>query len=209
MKKSSLLLSFLLVLSAGWSTAAMADSSASYTVIGTYDYGALNTSLSAPGQDFIISFTLPTNPASMIQSYLSGDDFYVYPMPVTYSFDGSTTTLDSSLVAFYTSNAGTQSGGFFVAYCATDVTCQTGLEYQWTFAGPRQYTGDESNPALLPVGFSYDGQPFTVYDNFSTEYDSDFSGSVTCGVVSTPEPSALVLLLAGLAGVTLLIKFRS
>jgi hypothetical protein len=210
MKKSSLIFAFLLVLVAAFSSAAMADSNGSYTVSGTYSSNTMNSALTAPSQEFTFSFNVPLNPASSIESYVSGDDFYLNAMPVNYTFDGSTTTLNNALLSFYTSNSSSQYGGIFIAYCPTDATCGTGMEYQWTFSGPQQYTGDESNPTLVPAGFSYNGQPFTLENNDTgaTDCYSSISGSVNSSLVSTPEPSALVLLLAGLAALVLFTKFR-
>jgi hypothetical protein len=148
------------------------------------------------------------DPTSLMQSYDPGDDFYLNPINATYTYGGSTNTLNGVLLSFYATNAGSQNGGFFVDYCGSDPTCVTGNDYQWTVGGPQQYTGSESNPILTPSNFSYSGQLFDIYDNTNEMCYSSISGSVGSNVVATPEPSALVLLLAGLAGIALFVKVR-
>ena len=208
MKKALLALSILLVLTAGFASLAVADSSGVYTVSGTYSAGTMVSDLSAPGQNFSFSFNLPVGPTSLMQDYVAGDDFYLNPINVNYTYDGSTTTLNGALLSFYNNNAGSQFGGFFVDYCSTDATCMTGLDYQWTFGGPQQYTGPESDPTLLPTNFSYNGQPFDILSDTNQICASTLSGSVTGNVVATPEPSALVLLIAGLSALALFLKVR-
>jgi hypothetical protein len=197
MKNATRFLIILLLTLGGLATRAKADSTpTTFSISGTYDSGTPSYPLSQAGQDFTMTFTVPSQPASLVQSYEMGDDFYLYPMNVTYSMDGVQTILSNSLVAFYTVGAASQSGGFFVAWCATDVECMTGLEYQWTFAGPQQYSGPENNPTMQPSGFTYDNQPFTVYDNTLGGTDPSIYGSVSLAAM-TPEPSSIAMLLLG------------
>jgi hypothetical protein len=208
MKKLSVLVTFLLVLAAGLSSGAWADSSASFTVSGAYSNDTINSTLTAPGQNFSINFSLPMDPTSLMQDYVPGDDFYLNPISATYTYNGSSTILNNVLLSFYVPIASTQYGGFFIDYCATDPTCVSGLDYQWTFSGPQQYTGGESNPILVPTNFSYSGQPFDILNDANPECYSSISGSVSTSVMATPEPSALVLLVAGLGALLLFVKFR-
>jgi hypothetical protein len=208
MKNFLVAFSILLILGAGLGSAVMAQSDAQFTVSGTYSSNTQVTALSAPGQNFTLNFELPVDPTSLMQSYDPGDDFYLNPINATYTYGGSTNTLNGVLLSFYATNAGSQNGGFFVDYCGSDPTCVTGNDYQWTVGGPQQYTGSESNPILTPSNFSYSGQLFDIYDNTNEMCYSSISGSVGSNVVATPEPSALVLLLAGLAGIALFVKVR-
>lgn len=206
MKRFAVYLFVLFLLTAGFSSSTLADSTASYSITGIYGTGTQTTSLTAAGQSFAMSFSVPTNPAALIDSSLANDDFYLYPLNVTYSFEGTTSTLANLLVAFYATGSSSQVGGFFIDYCA-GVTCST--EYQWTFQGPQQYIGPESNPTMVPTNFSSNGQPLTIFNNDTgAESDSLFNATVTGAPVNTPEPSSLLLLGAGLAGIALLVKFR-
>jgi hypothetical protein len=191
---------------------AKADSSASYQISGTYADGTISTPLTQNGNTFTMDFSLPTQPASAVPSLvidsMSGDDFYVYPLTVQYSNNNVPSVLSNVMVGFYTTTASSQSGGFFVDYCPTDVNCVTGLEYQWTFSGPQQYTGSETNPTMNPSSYQFSGQPFIIYNNFFTEYDSSIGGSVTGSTVATPETSSLGMLMLGFAALALLVRFR-
>jgi hypothetical protein len=195
----------ILILLCGFTTRAKADSTdTTFTVNGTYGPGTISEPLSQAGQNFTISFNVPNQPASLEGSSLIGDDFYLFPMTVTYRMGGVETILTNSLVSFYNVAASTQSGGFFVAYCATDVTCSSGLEYQWTFSGPQQYTGPEDNPTMLPSGFGFSNQIFTIYSDTYTAFNSTISGGATA--VPTPEPSSIAMLLMGVVFALLLMR---
>jgi hypothetical protein len=196
MKNATRFLAILLLTVGGFTTRAKADSTpTTFTITGTYGLGTPSEPLSKAGQDFTMTFNIPNQPATMEWSSMNGDDFYLYPMNVTYTTGGAQTILSNSLVSFYNVGAASQYGGFFVAWCATDVNCVTGLEYQWTFGGPQQYFGPEGNPTMLPSGYSFGNQPFTVYSDMWTGYDSTISGCVT--TVATPEPSSIAMLLVG------------
>jgi hypothetical protein len=196
MKNATRFLAILLLALGGFTTRAIADSTpTTFSVTGTYGAGTPSEPLSQAGQDFTMTFTVPYQPASVVASYEMGDDIYLYPMNVMYTMGGVETILSDSLVAFYTAGAASQSGGFFVDWCATDVSCMSGLEYQWAFGGPQLYSGPESNPTMVPSGFTYNNQPFTVYDNTLAGADPSISGSVK--IVTAPEPSSIAMLLVG------------
>ena len=197
----------ILFIEAGLSGPVFADSTANYSITGTYGDGTLTTALSGAGESFTMNFSLPTNPSSLITNYGSRY-FYVDPLNISYSFEGSTTILTGALVAFYSATSGSQHGGLFIDYCVSP-TCLGDLEYQWTFAGPQQYTGKPSNPTLVPTSFPPTSQGVMIYP---TADDNAFPGLIDATVqgkpVATPEPSSLLLLGAGLAGIALLAKFR-
>ena len=155
-----------------------------------------------------MSFTIPTHP--VVTDFLLGDDRFVSPVTVADTLNGgSPISLTNVLLVFHTPRASTQSGGFFVGFCATNPTCLTGSEYQWTFAGPQQYTGSENNPTMKPIGFAF-AEPQSGFAfggvNEILPPITPISGKV--GAVTTPEPSALIVLLAGLAAATLFLKKR-
>jgi hypothetical protein len=205
MKNATRPLVILLLIVGVFTARAKADSTpTTFTITGTYGSGTTSEPLSQAGQDFTMTFNIPNNPATMEWSSMSGDDFYLYPMNVSYTMGGVQTLLSNSLVSFYNVGAASQNGGLFVAWCATDVSCATGLEYQWTFGGPQQYFGPEGNPTMLPSSYSFGNQPFTIYSNTWTEFDSNTSGSVS--TVATPEPSSITMLLVGAVFAILLLR---
>jgi PEP-CTERM motif len=207
MKRTALLL-VLVVAMGGFATRALADgATVTYTIDGTYNPGSPSEPMCEPGQNFSITMTLPIQSSTLSYDYVPGDDFYAYPVPTSVTF-GGTTTQGSALAAFYVIGSISQPGGLFVDLCATDPSCATGLEYQWTFAGPQQYTGPESNPTLTPSNYTFSNQPFTVFDNTYTELDGSICGTVTAQVVSTPEPSSLLMLMGGLLAVGVFFKYR-
>jgi hypothetical protein len=209
MKKLALFLSVLMVLGTGFAATAFADSAqTTYTATGTYADGTISTPLSGAGESFTIQFTLPIAVAPLVSDPWPGDDIYLTPMDVNFSMNGVNTLMTNTMLAFYRSTSGSQNGGFFVDWCATDVTCVTGLQYQWTFGGPQQYNGNELDPTLTPSSFNFTNQSFIIFSDTWTEYDSSISGSVVQRATSVPEPGVLFLLLAGFAGIALLMKMR-
>lgn len=208
MKRFAVYVFVVFLFAAGFSSSALADSTANYSITGIYGTGTPTTSYTGAGQSFAMSFSVPSNPAALIGSnYDLGNDFYVYPLDVTYSFEGVTSTITDAVVAFYVSSFSSP-GGFLVDFCV-DVTCLTNLEYQWNFQGPQQYTGPENNPTVVPSNFLSNGQTLSVFNNDTGgEIDSLFNATVNGAPVNTPEPSSLLLLGAGLAGIVFLAKFR-
>jgi len=180
-----------------------ADSEVTYTISGTYSSATTSSPLSGPSDTFTLSFSLPPQPVTT--DFLLGDDFVVDALtPFTYSSSNGGTASGLVSLTFYTLTAGSQSGGFFVDFCADDPQCSTGQEYSWVVPGPLLYSGLESSPTLLPTSFNFTGGHFldqcTTCDNIDAS--GTFDGSVNASaVVPTPEPASALLLLLGIFGI--------
>jgi hypothetical protein len=150
-----------------------------------------------------MSFSLPSMPVTT--DFMLGDDFFVdAPVSFTYSASNGGTASGLVYLNFYTPTASSQTGGFFVDFCADGPLCATGQEYTWVVPGPQLYSGMESSPTLLPTSFDFTGGQFldqcTSCDNFDAS--GTFDGNVKAGpVVPTPEPASALLLLLGVFGV--------
>jgi hypothetical protein len=207
--KKTLFLAIVFAAATAFAGIAKADGTASYSISGAYSSATASTPLTQVGPNFTMNFSLPTQPASLIISSVPGDDFYLFPLTATYTNSNAsntvslTTTLANIMVGFYVAN-GSQNGGLFVDYCATDPSCNTGLEYQWIITGPQQYKGDETNPTIVPISFQFSNQSFVVYQDFVTQLNS----SNISGTVSAPETGSLGMLMLGFAGLALLMNFN-
>jgi hypothetical protein len=208
MKQVAVYLLLVLFLAAGLSCPALADSTANYSITGTYGTGTASTALSGAGENFSMNFSLPTNPGALIGSnFVLGDDFYVYPLNITYSFGGTTTTLVDSIVAFYASTSSNQAGGFFVDFCVNP-TCLDNLEQQWTFPA-HSNTRQRGHPTLVPTNFVSNHQGFGIFDNTTGAfYGNSINSTINGAPVTTPEPSSLLPSGAGLAGLAPIAKSR-
>jgi hypothetical protein len=135
------------------------------------------------------SFELPVNPT--IIKFTPGVNFFVMPINLVINGVSSTDTLD-----FF---AAGPAGGGFEAVCG--LTCS-----DLNTAGPQLYTGPENAPTML--GVATGGVPLTTFEPsgatgapVGTLTTPGTPGPV--GSVSTPEPSATVLLGIGLLAVGL------
>jgi hypothetical protein len=208
MKKIFLIFSVVLLVAGIAATQAKADGT-DYSITGSYAPGTINDGLCAPNQTFSIDFTLPTQVGPMLNSYIAGDDFYVYPVSATLSMGNDPVQTGQVLLGFYETTSRWQNGGFFVNYCPDDASCATGTNYQWAFSGPQMYSGPESDPTMTPLGYTFTNESFIIFQDIYTEYDSTICGNVNVAPVPTPEPSVLVLLLAGLGVVALMLRKQS
>jgi hypothetical protein len=128
------------------------------------------------------SFELPVNPT--VIAFTPGFDFIV--MPTNLLINGAPS---SDRLNFYNATGG--GGGGFLAACG--LTC-----VDISVAGPQLYSGPEGSPTMLGVVAG----GITLTD-FETGAVAGTLTSSTLGSVSTPEPSATVLLGIGLLTVGL------
>jgi hypothetical protein len=179
---------------------ASADSGLTYTISGVYSPATSTSQLSGPSDTFTMSFTLPVQPVTT--DFVLGDDFYV-DAPIQYSYSASNGGTSSGLVylSFYSLTANSQTGGFFVDFCANGPDCAIGLEYQWAVPGPLLYSRSESSPSLFPISFGLSNGQFLLYDcTLCNNLDATgtFTGTVSAAV-STPEPRSALFLLVGMS----------
>lgn len=175
-------------------TPAFADSVVQYTITGNFGNGVPGAPLSGPDGSYTIGFSLPQQPTPDYFDSSAGD-FAVYNVPISYSYQcagcSSPTIFSGSdgIVDFANSTLG--------GLLAVDLMAG-GHDYFWQFSGDQIFSGSVDQPTLEAYG------PLWLTDCGSFELDAgDFvdvgNATITAQVVSTPEPSTLVLLLAAIA----------
>ena len=117
------------------------------------------------------SFTLPEMPTPT--AWTLGADFKVNPLNLM--INGSPS---NDVVLFYSTSFGGALGAF-----------SSGSTFDFSLAGPQLYSGTEANPLMSTLA-----NPIPLFDFKS----GAFFGNLTATIVSTPEPSALALLSAGI-----------
>jgi len=120
----------------------------------------------------------------------SGHNFYFTRIPVANSHSDSPTVRNGVLFTFADRNA-----------------CK-GFGDLWNLYGPPEDHGNGGHPILVPTGLFNGGSAFGHFGNNGTQGQGPSSGGGPGGIVATPEPSVLVLLLCGLVALALCAKFR-
>lgn len=175
-----------------------------YSITGTFSGVVDSSPLSGPNGAYSISFTLPQTPTPDYFDSAAGD-FALFNVPLDYFFqcDGcSTATLfsgNADAINFATS----ASGGMFGVEFLTG-----GHDYYWQFMGDQLFTGTVDQPVLQPGG------PFVLTNAGVFELDSGDlvnagNATVTGQLVSTPEPSALAMLLVATATLGMMALVRA
>jgi len=165
---------------------AFANSVVNYVTSGTYNSATPTTPLTAPGNTFSFSFSVPT-PVS-----LSASDAISFTtiVPVSYSSGSFTGTVSGTGVIFFTA---IQGGGF-------DINATVGgNSYLWEFFGAQTlFSGTISNPTLLTGSFFYGG--LSLGFNGSSGVIVNTNGTIVASspVTTVPEPGTLTLLGTGI-----------
>jgi hypothetical protein len=154
----------------------------SYSDSGTFSASTPSSAFSGPDETWSFAFQADSNPA-VSDVGMGGLDFAFSNF--SYSLDGSPVAITPTFVRFF---SGTNDGGFAICFDGTtNATCSEGLATD----GPQMYTGTTSAPTLVPGTFVQDGLD-AIVDSVT------FSEPNTTLQATTPEPSTLLTLAAGL-----------
>jgi hypothetical protein len=173
------------------SVGASADTTYLVSESGVFAANAPVTAESAPNAPFSFSFLIAATPVINFVTNFTGPDcgFDTQFSDFNYTLNGSPVAVVGPDVEYYGSAFG---GGGSVSFADNDNF------FLYTAAATQFFTGTYENPTMTPGIYPLD----PALSLFETDYSGTNATPISGNYEITPEPSSLLLLATGLAGLT-------